>query len=304
MAQPRALQDALKASDELIEQMKDTEEESADLDAQLKEALADQHREEDEAPPEPEPESEEAAAPDPELERLRAENARLEQAHKVLQGKYNAEVPRLSEEVRHLKEQLAQTPEPDQPDPDVEKVKSKLLDMYTEEEVEALTGLIQHYAKPKTDSSEIKALRDQLNQVTHQTREQQLTALVPDWQQLNASEAFIAYLKEINPESGQERNRHLQEAWGVGDIARAAAIFNNFKERLGKPTAPPPVEPEQKARAPKAPSVDRKVWRQSEIEQISKAFHNGYFRGREAEYRALRDRIELATVEGRVDPNR
>ena len=302
MAQPRALQDALKASDELVAKMQESnDDDPADLDEQLKAAMADQHQDEPEAPTEApkEPET------DPELERLRAENTRLEQSLKVLQGKYNAEVPRLSEEIRNLKEQLAQKPEKATPDPDVEKIKAKLLDTYTEDEVEALTGLIQHYSQPKSDSSEIQALRDQLQQVTHQTREQQLTAMVPDWQQINASEAFVNYLKEVNPESGQERNRHLQEAWQVGDIPRVVAIFNTFKQRLGKPPAPPPVEPEQRASAPKAQSsVDRKVWKQSEIEQIAKAYHQGYFRGREAEYKALRDRIEMATVEGRVDPNR
>ena len=36
---------------------------------------------------------------------LRAENERLKQAHKTLQGKYDAEVPRLNSELKQLREQ-------------------------------------------------------------------------------------------------------------------------------------------------------------------------------------------------------
>lgn len=308
MAQPRALQDALKKSEELIEAQKDTEEttDQADPDQYLKMVEA-----EGEAKDKPDTtddtKADEAEVDSGELEQLKAEKARLENQYRVLKGKYDAEVPRLSDEIRALKSQLEDraTQEPAKPDPDVEAIKSKLSDTFTEDEVEALDGLIRHHAgSSKSDDSEIKAMREQLQQVTHQTRESQLSALVPDWQQINQTDEFIAYLKEVDPKSGAENNDYLQQAWQVGDIPRVAVIFNDFKQRLSKTPEPPPPEPTTRATTPNTQAGSRKVWRQSEVNEIAKLYQNGRFKGREAEYKALRNQIELAAAEGRVDPNR
>lgn len=315
MAQPRALQDALKKSEELIEAQKDTEEtvDQADPDQYLKMVEAEEETEakvddsaEESNKPEAKPKANETLD-DEALTQLQAEKARIENQYRVLKGKYDAEVPRLSDEIRALKSQLEQiaTQEPAKPDPDVEAIKSKLADTFTEDEVEALDGLIRHHANSrKTDDSEIRAMREQLQQVTHQTRESQLGALVPDWQQINQSDEFIAYLKEVDPKSGAENNDYLQQAWQVGDIPRVAVIFNDFKQRLSKTPEPPPPEPTTRASTPNTQAGSRKVWRQSEINEIAKLYQNGRFKGREAEYKALRNQIELAAAEGRVDPNR
>jgi len=326
MAQPRALQDALKASDDLIEQMKDSSEPLADADQYLAEAEEDRKAEEAQAQQqepekdqgEPEPEKEPKAPdpkPDADYERLKASYDTLENKYRVLEGKYKAEVPRYAEEVRTLKQQVEelQNREPAQPAPsdeDVEKVKRKLLDTYTEDEVEALESLIRHMAKPQSapaPSREIDELKSELASMKAQTREQQLTAMVPDWRQIESqqSDQWIAFLKEINPETGQERNTHLREAWQVGDIPRVAKIFEMFKsrQRPAKPTEPPP-EPDGDSTHRKPVSQDRKIWKASEIRRIAQLFQNGAFRGREQEYEALRDRIEQATLEERVDQSR
>lgn len=325
MAQPRALQDALKASDDLIEQMKDSEEPLADADQYLAEAEKDRKAEEAEAQQqepekdqgEPEP-TEEPKAPDPkpdaDYEQLKASYDTLENKYRVLEGKYKAEVPRYAEEVRNLKQQVEelQNRGPAQPEPsdeDVEKIKRKLLDTYTEDEVDALESLIRHMAKPQAPapSKELDELRSELASMKAQTREQQLTAMVPDWKTIESQESdqWIAFLKEINPETGQERNVHLREAWQVGDIPRVAKIFEMYKSRKrpAKPTEPPP-EPDGDSIERKPRQKDRKIWKASEIRDIANLFQNGAFRGREQEYEALRDQIERATLEGRVDRSR
>jgi hypothetical protein len=318
------LQDALKASDELIEKMKGSGEPPAGVDQYLADAEEDEAEKGQADQPdldqgEP-PADKQDNAPDPDLkaehDRLRAAFDTLENKYKVLEGKYKAEVPRYAEEVRNLKQQIEalQSREPAQPEPsdeDVTKIKRKLLDTYTEEEVEALESLIRHMAKPQSppprDDSELKELRDELASMKAMTREQQLTAMVPDWQDIEKSEAqqWVAFLKEVNPETGQERNVHLREAWQAGDIRRVAKMFEMYKSRK-RPAKPgePPIEAAGNSTDRTPPQKDRKVWKASEINEISKLYKSRAFVGREKEYEALRDRIERATAEGRVDYNR
>lgn len=313
MAQPRALQDALKASDEMIEEMAKAEKPQTDPDQYLREAAqeaeAEKAEQPEKEPEQPEPQTE---APEADYERLKASYDSLENKYRVLEGKYKAEVPRYAAEVRELKDQITalQQQKQEQPPPadeNVSKIKEKLLDTYTEEEVDALEGLIRHYVKPKDSSSdEIRELKTKLANMETMTREQQLTALVPDWRQIESQsrDQWVAFLQEINPESGQERNAHLREAWQAGDVPRVAKIFELFKSQRPSKPAEPPVEPEPRGAERKPVSADRKVWKASEIEEVSRLFHRGAFRGREQEYEALRDRIEKATVEGRIDPTR
>ena len=141
MGRPRAVREARKRSDELIEQIKQKQQENeqdnqAGIDQYLGELdesqtddpgqaqtapepdgdqVQDEGAGQANTPPEPEPEPDNEPQDPPasdDLQRrydeLKAEHERLLHSNTVLRGKYESEVPRLAAELRELKQQLEQ----------------------------------------------------------------------------------------------------------------------------------------------------------------------------------------------------
>lgn len=348
MARPRAIEEGAKRSRELIEQIKEGQQKAEEATkAAVKQDLEGlDGSDDDQGQNDPKPGTDDAGKPggqattppdpaasapdkkpdnDPVKDRIRElenENARLAQANTVLRSKYDAEVPRLAAEIRELKDQIKQQPTAGDTAPvaantdTVEKIKASLADEYPPDVIDNLDKLIRASVAAhmptgaKTgDDQRVEALQKTVEQTRHQMREQQLTALVPDWQAIQQNEyaAWLKFLQHRDPVSGRERNDFLQEAWNAHDVARVAEIFKLYKHErdASKPSGqePPPTSPDDGGRrvTPDPTQPGKKVYPRSYIAHVEQMARRGEFRGRESELNRLRHEFRMAAAEGRVN---
>jgi hypothetical protein len=249
-----------------------------------------------------------------------------------LQGKYDAEVPRLSQQVRDMGQQLQAliaentqlkaAPAPAAPaakqevlvtDKDTEAFGSDLIDLADRI---AKQNMAVYEADRRAMAAEIKELKGMVGSVgqkqqmtTEQVFWRDLGSAVPDWEAINKDQAFIAWLGEVDPVYGMPRQAGVDNAFDRLDAPRMAAIFNAYKTLTG--TARPPKTPSQELSSQVAPTRSRntpaptggdapqgKVWSQQEIADFYNAKRRGYMDDKEAA--RTEQEIESAVAEGRV----
>jgi hypothetical protein len=251
-----------------------------------------------------------------------------EHKYKTLQGLFNREVPGLQNQVKDLRSQLetavarlneaadakAKPSEPAAPvaDPrDVENFGSDLVEM-VQRTAERMFGRAASELQGQAARIEQRlAQLEQALQGTHETvamtAEQsffdRLTKMVPDWEQINANDAFLAWLAEVDPVYGHPRQSALNAAQQSMNAERAAAVFKAFAAT--QPSAPKPnavakqVSP--KAAATAAPTSQTKpILTQQQIVDYYNAKRRGEYRGQEAEVQRIESMINQAIAEGRV----
>lgn len=156
----------------------------------------------------------------------------------------------------------------------------------------------------------IEQLQQQV-QGTHQsvalTAEQvffsELTKLVPNWQEINGHDAFLAYLEQIDPIYGRPRQLALDEAQRTANAQRAAAIFKAFIATLPPPPAAPPAESPtpRGAGAPPPPTPQGKpVYTQATLAKFYDDLRRGVYRSRPQDAERLNAEFNTAIAEGRV----
>lgn len=199
-----------------------------------------------------------APAPTPSVSEQHQADDSIEHKFKVLLGKYNAEVPKLHQQIRDLRDQLQtaqaaanpaemqqlrdeigqlkqqlqiaqqqQQAAPVQP-PQIEKLRS-------EYGADLIDGLLE------TVRSEIAPVQQKLNTIDQATRQNtQETAIdkmrrtlreqpTPlDFDSMNSDAGFNAWLNEIETYSGLPRRTLLNNAFGKGDFTRAALFFSEY----------------------------------------------------------------------------
>ena len=256
-------------------------------------------------------------------------DSKWENKYHTLKGMYDAEVPRLHNQVRELQQQMQQVLDEkkeaelkiaQQPDP----VKS----LITEQDKEAfgtdLIDLIERATESKVATlktregellNEIKELKAQLGNVSERqvVSEQDrfvfaLGQKVPDWEQLNTDSGFLQWLSEVDPVYGMPRQYALTNAYNALDVDRVANIFNTYKasvtpkptEKQPKPTLQSQVAPTRSraASAPTATDANQKFWSQGEIEEFYSEWRRGYLDDEEAA--RMEKEIHAAIAEGRV----
>lgn len=219
-----------------------------------------------EAPPPPAP----PASPDP-----------YEQKYKVLQGKYNAEVPRLQNQLReamnrienltaqvtatqgmmaNLGRQGAAAPAADTAPP-TRLVKEDEIRDFGPDLYDFIKRTAQEVVAPEVEAR-IKPMAQQVEQVRSTTdtvarhaakteQERLLETLddeVPEWKALNEDEKFLDWLDQVDPYSGNRRGQLLQEAYRRHDSTRVVAFFKGFLNENAVVTQPaaaaqaPPTE--------------------------------------------------------------
>ena len=273
----------------------------------------------------------EPEAPKPEA--ITSDDATWERRYKTIQGKYNAEVPRLNADLKDLRNQLttalaqidelksrtARTTEPSQPlvtDKDVEAFGSDLIDVIDRKAREVASQMVG------TEMAELKAenqrLHDQLSGVTERQVSNdrrayfaELARIVPDYEAINVDEGFLGWLSEVDPLSGMTRQDYLTNAWNTFDVQRTAALFNTYKQMTAPPPAPAPAAAKQQLQRQVAPGTSKvsttaptntadRVWSMNEIDQFYKAVARGEYRGSEAEQVRIEAEIDQAVAEGRI----
>jgi hypothetical protein len=262
----------------------------------------------------------------------------LEQKYRTLQGMYNAEVPRLHAEKRELTNRVQQLEQlitsmnakPAQAQTPAQK-------LITEQDIEdygdsidVMRRVFREETSPK--DAELAELRQLVRQMqgtvvpqVHQlsqnyavSNEQRfwadLQTTVPEWQDINASKEFQAWLLEVDPLTGIPRQTYLDDAQRNLDARRVANFFSTWKGMSGVPDArtPPGAQAASELERQVAPGKGRgggtkvqgepRNYTTDDIKQFFTAVQKGKYKGKEAE----RDRIErdifAAQREGRIVP--
>lgn len=332
MALPAQVRKQAEAVNKLYEEL------NVDTDGQGTEAEAGSESVEDTGA-EREADSGQEQAPAPKAEEQPAgDNTEktLEQKYKTLQGMYNAEVPRLHTEKRELNNRVQQLEQliasmnatPAQEQAPMEK-------LITEQDMEDYGDSIEvmrRVFREETASkdSEINELKNlvrqmqgtvvpQVHQLTqsHAVSSEQrfwadLQTAVPDWQDINGSQEFQAWLLEVDPLTGIPRQTYLDDAQRTMDARRVANFFSTWKGMTGGQDARTTRETQStselerqvapgKGRSGGAkPQGEAKTYTSEDIKKFFADVQKGKYKGRETE----RDRIErdifAAQREGRI----
>ena len=258
MSLPKSIQAQLDAAEALQEQMAATQGDAPEV-----------------TQPEPAPgevsETPEVQ-PQPVQPSAQPESEKWEQRYRILQGKYDAEVPRLSVQLREanaeaellkkrmealeakLVEQAAPKPQESRlvTDEDTQSFGADMIDVMRRTSREELAA-----ERKRVDELEklVRSLSKQGERVqaveaeVHMSREEKfwsdLDAAVPDWKAVNTDERWIAWLGSYDPVAGVTRQVALDHAQGQLNLRRVAAFFEQFKASLGTPApTPAPVNNE------------------------------------------------------------
>ena len=213
----------------------------------------------------------------------------MEHKYKVLQGKYNAEVPKLSKDLKESQGQLlemrqrlnntesilaglsaVQTPpatatpaEPAAPIVSEEEIKvfgPDLIDLIGRVAESKIIPELDARIKPidsRFDTIEEKASNER-KAMAISDRDKLLTALteaVPGWEQQNEEPVFLQWLNENDVYAGVPRGSLLTQAFRMNDAGRVIAFFKGFQTENavvtpeGEVTPPAAVPPEEPQQA-------------------------------------------------------
>jgi hypothetical protein len=222
-----------------------------------------------------------------------------EQKYKVLQGKYNAEVPRLqakdrenSEAIRQMREQLTATqnllaslsaqretapaavpqPTPAAPtrlvkDEEVREFGADLIDVMRrvvrEENATLLPEIDRRVAPVAQRVDQVAQHTQQVGARVARSDQQsvltQLADAVPNWEELNGDQGFLEWLDQVDPFSGYKRGALLNQAYKSHDGPRVVAFFSGYLKEHAVVT-PPAV--------PATPAAPTPVQPQKRLDQL------------------------------------
>jgi hypothetical protein len=320
MALPKAVQQQIEDADRLVAEINgdkpgDDKEPETDLQTQ---------------PQEPATDVVEPAQPvsqEPEPKQIPEET--WERKYISLNGKYEAEVPRLHSQVRELNQQVQQLIAENatiKAAPAAEPVKAPSL--ITEQDKEAfgpdLIDLIERATESKVSTfrqreeqliGQIKELQGQLGDVSERQvmsdKDRFLMSLsqrVPDWEALNVDQGFLAWLSEVDPVYGIPKQAALTNAYEALDLNRVSTVFEAYK-KLVTPAQPGKQKNQElqrqvaptrsRASSPDpADSNNQRIFSQQEIGQ----FYEDVRRGNVSPEDAVRieNEINAAAAEGRI----
>ena len=269
MALPKQLRNQIKQGQEIEDQLRKEQEEGGTTDKsqeeidQLLAEVAPQEKptaDVTELHPKPEGGGPEVT-PEPKPERTD-----WKQKYNVLQGKYDAEVPRLSEQLRDanmringLEDRLASTAPAPAAEPE-----SKPRTDFTPEEIadygEDLLDVMGRKAREiveseylpqmKTMTAEIGSLRTQIGETGQKVAKQetnevfaQLDGTVENWRKVNVDPAFHVWLDQVDPCRGETRKNLMLNAFNRKNAQQVKAFFDKYVEEnatvIPNPTAVP-----------------------------------------------------------------
>lgn len=261
------------------------------------------------------------------------------QKYNVLQGKYDAEVPRLSSDLREALGRITKLEkdlvvEPSKP---VEPPKSAITDEEISDYGEDLIDVIGRKAKeiaqnefqPVVDGlkKQLSYLQDQIGVTGQRVAKQEqnevfavLDREVKDWRKINLAPEFHDWLEQADPFSGQTRKRLMLDAFETKNALRVKAFFDSFvkENAVVTPTSTPPPAVEAGASAtlelsdyiaPGKPSStsgqagapkEKRIWTNKEIGKFYSDCQKGHFKKRPDDRTRIEADIMSAINEGRV----
>ena len=333
MALPKQVQEQIKEVEELEKTLK-AQGESEVKEVKKKktskkkteEVAADTEVEVLEEPPQDEPVLEEAAPADDIQEEV---TDTFKQKYSTLQGKYDAEVPRLHQQVRELTEQIdaIRKNAEDAKKVEAEKPKEKVsyvTDADREEYGDDLIDFQRRVAKEVSQENEerfeqqakvIEELREQVSTTGSQVGEvgfaQKLNNLVPGFDQLDNDERWVAWLNEIDPMTRGPRRDQAQAAFNSGDaeaVAHYVSLFRGSVEPIANGKSVRDTELEKQvapnrsasSTATRSAGKDAKIYSEKEINKSWDKIRTLSSVGKYDDAAKLEAELTVAYMEGRV----
>lgn len=283
----------------------------------------------EDAPQEPVTAKDESQEPAP----IAKEETDWEQRYKTLQGKYNAELPRLQGQVRDLETIIAQMQVVTKSDNDARTPEVQAAEIVTAEDVEdygedfinVVRRVAQQEYMPlvKKLEAENEQLRSNMGEVqstvTQTARQRMLSTLteqVPTWRDINVSDDFMIWLGEYDAYAGAKRHDLLLKAFEDNDETRTIAFFKGYQNEHAavtseqQPQARPAkvdletlVSPGKASEAKSVRAQDGlagKQWSEHEINLFYQKVTAGKYRGKEKEKARIEADIIKAAKEGRI----
>lgn len=255
------------------------------------------------------------------------EDETYKQKYKTLMGKYDAEVPRLHQQVKEMTEVTKQLQEElkalkVEPTKSKEKV-SLVTDADRAEFGEELLDVQRRVAQEVSQEYEgrleqqdavIKNLQEELAKTGSQVGEvgfsQRLNQAVPDFPQIDNDERWVAWLNEHDPMLRGPRRVQAQQAFDAGDVEAIAHYVSMWKETLAAPTEAKPnqvelekqVAPNRSANSVRTQSATQnsKLYSPKDMDRAWNKVRTLNTRGQYAEAEKLEADLTAAYMEGRV----
>lgn len=230
--------------------------EAAAIEKQLFSTPAPEGNTETEAVADPapaEPVAVETPVVQPESVAQKSEEDTYRRRYEVLQGKFDAEVPRLHaqlrdatarleqafDEIKTLRETKASEPVATAPDTDAETFGEDLTAVIDRRATNMAKTMVKAEVAPILDY--VRKLEAQLGNVNEQVAETaqdrfltNLRGIVPDYEAVNADQGFLNWLGDVDPVYGVPRQVALDAAANRLDAAQVANVFNAYKMLTGK----------------------------------------------------------------------
>lgn len=253
----------------------------------------------------------------------------FKQKYATLRGKYDAEVPRLHQQVKELTDQMnairheAEAAKKAEAEKPKEKV-SYVTDADREEYGDDLIDFQRRVAKEASQEYEdrfeqqakvIEQLQQQISNTGSQVGEvgftQKLNALVPGFDQLDNDERWVAWLNEYDPMTRGPRRDQAQAAFNAGDAEAVAHYVGLFRESVepvanGKSDRDTELEkqvtPSRSASTVtnKSSSKDSRVYSEKELNNAWTKIRTLNTQGKYDDAEKLEAELTAAYMEGRV----
>ncbi len=278
------------------------------------------------APPAQAPAPVPSAPPQPQPQTPPPDGVDWKQKFLSLQGVFNSEMPKLQSQVRELMakneeaQRRAQAPTPapaPQAQPDQKDIDGFGIDMVNmvRRTAETMVAPVLHAFDLRIKALEAKAAQLETTtqgaaQVASRSAEDmffaRLEKLVPNWEQINSTPAFLQWLTQVDPIYGQTRQSALDAARQSLNADRAANVFNTFASSVAAPAAPTP-SPLANQQAPNASGgsvppqqIAKPTFTEKQVTDFYNDKARGKYRGRDAEAARIEEAINLAAAEGRI----
>jgi len=254
----------------------------------------------------------------------------FEQRYRTLRGKYDAEVPRLHQQVKELTTratqltQAVEAPKPAEPTKPKEKV-SFVTDAdraeFGEELIDVQRRVAREVASEYQEQLEAQAkviedLKAQVSntgsQIGQMSFSQKLAQLVPDFEKVDQDERWVAWLNEHDPMLRAPRRTQAKAAFDAGDAEAVAHYVSLWKSSVADTQEPAKdtrqaelekqVAPNRSANSARTQNVGKeaKVYSAREVEGAWNKIRVLNTRGQVDDAAKLEAEITAAYLEGRV----
>lgn len=253
----------------------------------------------------------------------------FKQKYATLRGKYDAEVPRLHQQVKELTDQMNAIREEAYAAKKVEAEKPKekvsyVTDADREEYGDDLIDFQRRVAKEVSQDYEerfeqqsrvIQDLQSKISNTDNQVGEvgftQKLNALVPEFDQLDNDERWVAWLNEIDPMTRGPRRDQAQAAFNSGDaeaVAHYVSLFRGSVEPVANGKSDRQTELEKQVTpsrsastvASKSSNNSSKVYSEKELDRGWTKIRDLNSQGKYDDAEKLEAELTVAYMEGRV----